>query len=338
MSILRDEADADPALPLETLFRRGAAAKCADGLLVHSPKTGTLVLVCALTDLDGTANDEHVAERDRLATILPAKEAFATLARSGIVTGICTARSTGEARHYQGYLGTTGPVISENGAVISLADGSQRILGDLAKLKATIREITHALGRPIPNSLDAAGLEAAWEKERRGESPPFLGHADRESLRRAADRRASCFLVGLSPREKEAVAELAGRRGLTCFGDLLHLVPKGVDKGRAFAALNDDLLHRSAQPGWQPSVVSQIVFGNGENDLPLFEQALATGGWAVLVGDATKPQGFHFDIGKQRVPKGTITLPGVSHGQAILQSLPTLRVFFARQYGILFPW
>ena len=338
MPNLRPKARGGGPRPLASLLRTGAARKGPQGLLLRSPRTGKTVLVCALTDLDGTANDEHAVERDRLATIQPAKKAFAILAQSGIVTGICTARSTGEALHYRRQLDIAGPLIAENGAVIRFADGSQTVWGDLQPLRDAVSRISRLLGRPVPNSLDYAGLVAAWERELRGDGPTFLGHPDEVSLRRAADRHGSCFLVGLSPREKEAVAALAGEMGLTCFGELLHLIPQGVDKGRAFQVLHNHLLGLPAEPGWHPETMAQIVFGNGENDLPLFRQALRAGGCAVLVGDATSPTGFYFDTSRQRVPRGTIALKGLSNGHAILQSLPRLKAFFARKYGVLFPW
>lgn len=338
MPNLHPKTRGDGPRPLASLLRTGAAVKGPDGLLLRSPRTGKRVLVCALTDLDGTANDEHAVERDRLATIQPARKAFAILAQSGIVTGICTARSTGEALHYRRQLGITGPLISENGAVIRFADGSQTVLGELQLLREAVGRISRLLGRTVPNSLDYAGLVAAWEQELRGHGPTLLGHPDAIALRRAADRRGSCFLVGLSPQEKEAVTALAGEMGLTCFGELLHLIPPGVDKGKAFQALHDHLLGLPAESGGCPETVAQIVFGNGENDLPLFRQALRAGGCAVLVGDATSPTGFYFDTSRLRVPRGTIALKGLSHGHAILQSLPRLKAFFARRYGVLFPW
>lgn len=338
MPAVRNNALTENLQPLDRLLSSGAAARCADGLLVKAPRTGATLLICALTDLDGTANDEHVREDLRLATIAPARDAFAVLAASGVVTGICTARSSGEARHYQRELNVTGPLISENGAVVRFPDGSREVFGDLGTLAAAVNTITARLRRPVPHSLDWAGLEAAWERERRGESPALLGHPDRESLRRAAEREASCFLVGLTPEEKRLVAGLAGELGLACFGELLHLIARGANKGRAMEALNAHLLHRPPEQGLKPDRVAQIVFGNGENDLPLFASALRAGGAAVLVGDATTEHGFHFDPMQHPVPEGTISLRGVSHGHAIRQSLPLLREFFAARYGVVFPW
>ncbi|MCW5557629.1 MAG: HAD hydrolase family protein [Verrucomicrobiae bacterium] len=306
--------------------------------MLKSPRTSRTILIYALTDLDGTANDEHLAEPLRLSSIGPAREAFAVLARSGIVTGICTARSTGEALHYRRELGISGPLISENGAVLRFPDGSQRIFGDLTSLAAAAARIGARLQRPIPNSMDLPGLEGVWERERRGEAPAHLGHADIESLRRAADRSASCFLVGLSPAEKQIAAGVARELGLTCFGDLLHLIPAGIDKGRALQALNTHLLSAASDHRLRPEAVAPIVFGNGENDLPLFEQALNAGGAAVLVGDETAPGGFHFDTRRHQIPQGTLLIEGVSHGHAIQQSLPRLRDFLVERYGVSFPW
>ena len=324
--------------PVDQLLSAGAAVRTPDGLLVRPPGSPATVLVCALTDLDGTANDEHVAEHLRLGTIGPAREAFALLADSGVVTGICTARSTGEARLYRRELGVTGPLISENGAVVTYPDGSRDVFGDLSTLAEAVRRIEARLGRHIPCSLDFDGLRAAWERERRGESEAFLGHPDLDSLRLAAERSASCFLVGLSPAEKEIAAAVAGEMDLSSFGHLLHLIARGADKGHALAALNDHLRSRPPVDGLRPEIIAQVVFGNGENDLPLFATALREGGAAVLVGDATTPGGFHFDTDRHAIPAGTIRFPGISHGHAIRRSLPHLRRFYRERHGIDFPW
>jgi HAD superfamily hydrolase (TIGR01484 family) len=324
--------------PIDALLAAGAAWKCSDGLLVRSPKTSEALLIYALTDLDGTANDEHVPESSRLSTILPASQAFSRLKDGGIITGICTARSLGEARHYQQHLKISGPLIAENGAVVQFPDGSQKVFGSLAQLKAMADWASSHLGREIPNSIEYSSLEEAWEKERRGETAILLGHTDEESLRRSADRVASCFLVGLTAPEKATVAAHAREKGISCFGHLLHLIPAGASKGVALKALNDHLMERSPDHGLRPDRVALIVFGNGENDISLFDQALKAGGAAVLVGDSTTPGGFHFDTSKQAVPAGTIAMRGVSHGDGILRSLPLLKDFFARKYGVVFHW
>lgn len=311
------------------------AARSEQGLRAGSHKMSPALLIVAMTDIDGTANDEHEPEHQRLATIGPAREAFSTLEKEGIVTGICTARSVGEAYHYRSALQLTGPLICENGGVLVFTDGSRRILGDLEKLKNGVKRISARIGRYIPNSLDWPGLEAAWELERSGKSPEFLGHPDRESLRLAADRLASCFLVGLDPAEKVEATAVAKELGLDSFGELLHLVPHGVSKG---VALSMWMEHVEATTPGPPVKVVPIVFGNGENDLPLFERAIHAGGAAVLVGDPRTANGFQFDIIRHPPPLGTITLPGISHGYAIQQSLPRLAEFFAARYGIRFVW
>ncbi len=327
-----------PPVSVDELRDRGLAVACPHGLWVRAPRGGRTLLIAALTDLDGTANDEHVPEHGRLATLGPARAALATLADSGIVTGICTARSFGEARQYREALGGRGPLIAENGAVLGLPDGTRRVFGNAAQLGIAVRRIGDRLGRPVPSSLDWPSLEAAWERERAGAGPVFLGHPDRESLRLAGDRVASCFLVGLSAGEKAVARTVAAELGLDCFGELLHLIPQGADKGRALAALGDHL--RSADLGLPGPVdlVAHIVFGNGENDLPLFARAIDGGGAAVLVGDATSENGFHFDPALHPVPAGTITLPGVSHGHGMVRSLPRVAEQFARDHGIRFPW
>lgn len=333
-----NKATNSSASPVGQLLREGSAARTPDGLLAHPPGHRATVLVCALTDLDGTANDEHVAEHLRLDTIGPARETFALLEASGVVTGICTARSTGEARLYRRELGVTGPLISENGAVVTYPDGTRDVFGDLSTLAEAVHRIEARLGRPVPNSLDFEGLRAAWERERRGECEVFLGHPDLDSLHIAAERSASCFLVGLTPAEKEIAADIAEGMNLSSFGHLLHLIARGADKGRALGALNDHLRSRPPVGGLRPEVIAQVVFGNGENDLPLFETALREGGTAVLVGDATTPGGFHFDSRRHAIPEGTIRFPGISHGHAIRRSLPHLRRFYRDRHGIDFPW
>ncbi|HTH46953.1 MAG TPA: HAD hydrolase family protein [Candidatus Limnocylindria bacterium] len=326
------------ALSLAQLVGRDETRPCPHGLLVKAPATGRWTLFCALTDLDGTANDERAPECGRISTIGAARDTFATLAGVGIVTGVCTARSFGEARQYREALGITGPIIAENGAVLALADGSRRAFGDLPQLALAIQKIAIAIGRPVLSSLDREGLEVAWQRERRGESPVVLGHPDLTSLRRSAERFGSCYLVGLSEPERSLAIAVAEELGLGVFGDLLHLIPRGVNKGKTLAALAEALRDSVATAETGPVTVAPIVFGNGKNDLPLFQQALDAGGAAVLVGDALHASGYHSELPTKRIPAGTITVPGVSHGEAIRVSLPRLAEFLARRQGIRFPW
>lgn len=323
---------------VEDLRRQGEAVHSEHGLLVRSPRTGVGLLITALTDLDGTVNDEHEPEFRRLDTIGPAREAFGVLAACGVGVGICTARSTGEALRYRTALNVSGPIIAENGAVVLLTDGTRRLMGDPGPLRAAVDRIQRRVGRRFPHSLDWAGLEEAWERERRGESAVFLGHPDREALRLAADRYASCFLVGLDPAEKRLAAGVACEMGLSCFGELLHLIPSGVGKGAALDLLNGLLVRLPVATPWRPDTVVPIVFGNGENDLPLFAKAIQGGGAAVLVGDARSATGFHLDTRAHPVPEGTIKIPRISHGYAIRKSLPLLADFLATRHGIRFPW
>lgn len=323
------------AVPIGELLRTGLAVHSREGLIVHSSRIARPFVVLALTDLDGTANDEHEPEFRRLASIGPARDALAVLGGDGIAVGICTARSAGEALHYRNALNLSGPLICENGAVLIFSDGSRRVLGQLEKLRIGVERISARIGRYVPSSLDWPGLEAAWERERRGESPVFLGHPDLESLRLAAERLGSCFLVGLDPSEKVEAAAVARELGLDCFGDLFHLIAGGVNKGAALVVLMEHV--KGAFPNLQVDPVP-IVFGNGVNDLPLFEQAAKAGGVAVLVGDDRAPGGIQFDIVRCPPPRETIILQGVSHGHAIRQSLPRLAEFFATRYGVRFPW
>lgn len=327
-----------PLLTLEQLAAREEILPCPHGLLVKSPATGQWTLFFALTDLDGTANDERAPEQERISTIGPAREAFATLALTGIPTGVCTARSFGEARQYREALGITGPLIAENGAVASLADGSLGALGDSSQLAPIIAKIAAAVGRPILNSLDTQGLINAWQREQSGEAAVLLGHPDLESLIRSAERRGSCYLIGLDAKEREVAITVAEMFGLSAFGDLLHLIPAGVDKGMALDSLLESLRRSSATVATGPVAGAPIVFGNGKNDLPLFQRALDAGGAAVLVGDASHPSGYHPELPTDQIPTGTLTLPGLSHGHAIQASLPCLARFLAHRHGIQFPW
>lgn len=288
-----------------------------------------------MTDLDGTANDEHEPEHARLATIAPARAAFARLAKAGAITGICTARSFGEAAHYRAALGISGPLIAENGAVRERPDGSRELLGNPAGLKAAVDRITAAVGRRFPHSLDWHSLESAWENEQRPGAAVFLGHPDRESLRRAADRLASCFLVGLSPSEKAVAVRVAGELGFDAFGELLHLIPRGANKGTALVRLLADFRGPDTE---RAAGAVPVVFGNGENDLPLFREALAARGVAVLVGDARSASGFHFDPALHPVPEGTLCFPGQSHGHAILASLPDIARRLRELHGLSVEW
>lgn len=305
--------------------------------LFRSAVTGRPLLLLGLTDLDGTANDEHLAEHARLGSIGPARDAFAALEHAGIPIGICTARSFGEAAHYRTALGVTGPLIAENGAVRALADGGRQRLGDPAGLAVAVERIAAAVGRRFAHSLDLPSLELAWQQEQQPGAPVYLGHPDLPSLRRAADRLASCFLVGLTQAEKSVATQIAADLGFDAFGELLHLIPRGADKGTALALLLEEYRRVSAPEGELPEVVP-LVFGNGVNDLPLFRQAVSAGGLAVLVGDATTNSGFHFDPAEHPVPAGTLCFRGLSHGHAIRASLPPIAQALRDRHGLKFTW
>lgn len=95
----------------------------ASPLSVSHPKRGEL-RVLGFTDIDGTAQNEELPERERIGSITPAVDCIARCQAKGVEVGIVTGRSFGETLRYASALGCRGPLICEDGAVLVLPEAA----------------------------------------------------------------------------------------------------------------------------------------------------------------------------------------------------------------------
>lgn len=330
----------------------GELCRSEVGLVFRSPTTKQTCLMLGLSDIDGTLNNEHVLESERIHTISPAKEAVHALQSRGVTVGICTARAKGEAEMYAHAVGARGILISENGACTTYPDGKQVTIGDMREIQECIAAIEARLGRTLVSTLNPDALEERWFQQcvaRKVRAASVvadpendLGHATREALRLSASRGASAYISGLTPEERVVAIALAESYGFRPFGDLLHLINRRADKGIALDGLCEGFIGEELSVfdsnGGQKRVrierVAPIVFGNGENDLPLFTSAIERGGYGVLVGDPVKPSGFHFDLNAQPPHPKTLITHGAAFGYGMRAAIFPLSSRIWDDYGI----
>jgi predicted mannosyl-3-phosphoglycerate phosphatase (HAD superfamily) len=251
-----------------------------------------------LSDIDGTAVDETLPERRRLSeSSQPAAETFRRFASElQVATGLCTARAASEALKYGARLNAlSAPAIAEDGGVILLP----KEWGDIGQLAMrfdpvpgvrSLREIEghvavlttddpmgrihRTLERFDPMSTFVTSLSSAEQL-----LDSSIGYDTVESAELARGRLASAFIELSDEEAKSDLVRRAAGEGLRVFGltHLPHLIPQDVSKGSALRVLRDmyHALHgRELRP---------IVFGNNENDLPMFDVAHEMGGAGIIV-------------------------------------------------------
>lgn len=301
-------------------------------------REGKRFLVLALTDLDGTANDETRPESDRLATVGPAKEAYSFLESLGIPVGIITSRATGETLHYEKALGISGPIICEDGGVILPS-----VPSDIAKLSRVGTVVSHeereaVLLSPITTEIikELLGLVrskipehffvASTDEDSLKRIQKLLGHATLEDAVGSVSRLASAFVINPSEDERSLIYTLANQRGMRILGspNFFHLMGENVHKGTALKVLLNNA--STFFPGIDGII--PLVIGNGVNDVELFRAAEEAGGVSVIV---TKPEGGYV-VPDSELPNTTIraTLP---FGYGIQQALPLILATLDDRYG-----
>lgn len=260
--------------------------------------------VLAFTDLDGTVNDQGVPEKERLATITPAKEAIEKLQKHGIPVGIVTARSFGETMVYQEALGTQGFTITEDGAVIILPPNIQEdttqlsqknhivsheqqtalILSnaELPKIKDFLKHVAEQLQRKgLPQNIVSTCTATPQVLK------DLIHYQTIDDAVRAADRLASAFIRDVTEEQYEVITENADAWNLRITGKPhhAHILGKDADKGGAIQFINDNI--NLFLPDMKDvNGILPIVFGNDYNDLRLFEEAHKLGGIGIIVKDS----------------------------------------------------
>lgn len=287
-------------------------------------RKGTLIV--ALTDIDGTVNDETQPEDKRLSTIEAGVQAVDLLQNCGIPVGLITGRSSGEALIYQRHLKTNGPIVAEDGGVIilpqALKDPNQ-ILKDAHKL---IRQNgvdililsskdVHSISNFITKTLEEAQKidpSAFMQLISTITSPAELiqktiGHSSIEAAQASMERFASAYIAQASPQHLKLMSERAPKQGIRMFGTPLHLIGADADKGHALRiiASHPDLFFPNDSNNNRPvERIMPIAFGNNTNDLKLMEIIKELGGIGVLVG---KPGGGFF-VPENSIPSHVIKM------------------------------
>jgi mannosyl-3-phosphoglycerate phosphatase len=233
-------------------------------IVVHEPsnriaeeKDHRLVV---FSDLDGTLLDHDTYEWQIAAP------AIDELKRRGYPIVLVSSKTLAEIEGYRDAMRLAGPVVAENGAVISVPGGYFRdapIPGtpapDREELQKIFEEIRAGAGYDCQGfyELGAAGIAAAT-----GLSRPEAA--------RANERVASePILWRDSPDRIAGFASAAERRGLRCIqgGRFLHLMGQ-TDKADAVGLLLD-AYHRK----WPQAELTSVALGDGPNDLDMLRAA-----------------------------------------------------------------
>lgn len=310
---------------------------------------GRRLSIVAFTDLDGTVNDETKPESERLNTIAPARDAVAILESKNIPVGIITGRSFGEAVLYQRELGSHGPIICEDGAVVILPEGhsQQSVLGAISDVHQIVTHegrVAIVLSKIIISNL--AGFLGFTQKELTRLDPyhrnqiistlsstpeeikNIVGHPTIETARLSMDRLASAYIAQASDSELDYIERNSTAWGIRTFGVPLHLIGIDADKGRAIQFINK---HANIFFPKQVGVdgIIPITFGNNINDLRLAEEAQKMGGVSVIVG---RPGGG-YSVKEDEIPNSVIKTQE-AYGKGMLLAIPEILSRLKSRYNI----
>ena len=183
-----------------------------------------------MTDVDGTLTDES----DSISSVV--SESIRRLEDGGVIVGLVSGRTLPGLESMASDLGINGPIIAENGGVAKL-----KVNGGLIDMGYSRKPALEALEKLRTLFPDA--IEEREDNRYRIVDVVLWSHGvDVEELRRHLDD-----------------AELVDS------GYILHLVQKGVSKGRTLSML----LHHISDVRLIPTDV--MVFGDSLTDLSLFE-------------------------------------------------------------------
>ncbi|MEN9407066.1 MAG: haloacid dehalogenase-like hydrolase [Candidatus Parcubacteria bacterium] len=322
---------------------------------IHHPLTieleGKRHVIVAITDYDGTAVNELLPEDQRLSTIGPAREATEILERNRILVGVGTSRSSGEALSAQEALHGHGITFAENGATAILPkeelteSTKQKLAGEFGDNLTMLQEryvvrLSDLSLERIDEFLKTCSLEAAAQDptgnqemvSTRFSSPARLQevarHATITAARLSAERIASAYIAEPNPVQRETIMRLASEWGIYAHGHHINLIGKDANKGKAMRFINDHARYFIPQAGDIAGIIP-IFFGNGENDIELFQEAETMGGYGVIVGH---PDGG-FGVSEDKIPASTIRQPQSHEFGGIKASLPALFNRINNRYG-----
>lgn len=304
---------------------------------------GKKFAVVAFYDIDGTCVDETLPERERIATIGPAKEALYRLEECGVTAGPITARSFGEAMQYRGLLATSGTTICEDGSLICLPITHGKRVGvfpnhDVMAYEGSEIVTLGSLSLDTLRSFVVAVSERAGEKAYSTvtDSPEQLaaviGFDTVEHAKLSADRFTSAYIARPTRKVLEAVHALAPQWGIRTLGEFaVNLNDPDVDKGSAlrFIADHADYLYGDVNL----SGIIPIVFGNNRNDIELFEAAHELGGYGVMVAHPDPAVGYF--VPEKTIPSAVIKTPGEPYGYGMKAAVPAVLQRLKKQYEVV---
>ena len=183
-----------------------------------------------MTDVDGTLTDES----DSISSVV--SESIRRLEDGGVSIGLVSGRTLPGLESLASDLGISGPIIAENGGVAKLKVNGELI--DMGYSRKPALEALEKLRTLFPDAIK----EREDNKYRLVDVVLWSHGVDVNELRRHLDE-----------------AELVDS------GYILHLVQKGVSKGRTL-----NMLFRHIADG-QLSPADVVVFGDSLTDLSLFE-------------------------------------------------------------------
>lgn len=294
-------------------------------------KDGKKLAVLAFTDLDGTVNNQDIPEKDRLATIDPAKEAIAELQAYGIPVGAVTARSFGETLIYQKALNAEGFTITEDGTVVILPgdikleelsqkkhivshDGESALIISTVELETIKDFIQHIIKelkeRSLPSDLTTTCFSTPELLKE------MIHYQTVDDAIRASDRLASAFVRDATEEQYKLMIEQANEWKMRITGDAhhFHLLGKDADKGIAIQFIHDNA--RLFLPDADVDGIIPIVFGNDYNDIRLFEEAHAMGGLGIIV----KNSKGGYRVPTEKIPSYVIKTEG-GYGYGMKEAL-----------------
>ena len=183
-----------------------------------------------MTDVDGTLTDES----DSISSVV--SESIRRLEDGGVIVGLVSGRTLPGLESLASDLGISGPIIAENGGVAKLKLNGNLV--DMGYSRNPALEALEKLRTLFPDAIE----EREDNKYRMVDVVLWSHGVDLKELRRHLDD-----------------AELVDS------GYILHLVQKGVSKGRTLTML----LHHISDGQLSPADV--VVFGDSLTDLSLFE-------------------------------------------------------------------
>jgi hydroxymethylpyrimidine pyrophosphatase-like HAD family hydrolase len=317
------------------------------------------ILPFVASDIDGTANDESLAESFRINSIGPAKEALGVYERLGMPVWLITSRTIGEGELYQQKMNLHGGIIGEEGISIALPAGVDLSLAQnipdtyLAKhgekhiliqapkdamqiVSAAIRQAQSQSGTPLISSLVYEGEGFTQLDERKlTDLMTAAGHHSTEAAVASTIRFASAYVVLQDDKQKKAILDAIkdnSQLRMRDHGRIIELYASKHNKATALKLAGSHL--QVFFPHAQVDRLFPIVFGNRQNDIAMM-QYVGSEGIAVLV--AGPEQGRYYLTAEElsSLPHTVIKTRGVA-GEGLKEAVSLVFQKLHERFGFTF--